>query len=241
MMRIREFVITAAVAAGLSGTAFAQSPAQVANTQIETADHWFASGYLGSNFGSGGSVALTNLNNGNTTNGTEIDRGSQVSINYGGEVGYAFGGRFGAEFMANLAPNFELSDTLLQRRPSVSAYMFNAIALMPTRGEHRFSPFVSGGIGAVHLKSTIFTVDPGATSVNINTLTTQDTGGTQFGWDIGGGLFAFNGPWGLRADVRYYRATTNNNNDITVNGIFLQRELSGLSFWNANFGVAFRW
>src|SRR5262249_3794344 len=183
---------------------------------------------------------LQNLNNARNISGDEIETGSKMSINFGGEIGYVFGGFVGAEFMANYSPNFELSDTLLQRRPSVSAYMGNALFVVPTHGEHRFSPFVSGGIGAVHMRSTIFTVDPGTTNVNINTLQTENIGGTQFGWDIGGGLFAFNGPWGLRADVRYYKATTDNNiSDITVNNIFLHPELSGLSFWDAHFGLTF--
>jgi hypothetical protein len=214
-------------------------PAPAAPAQTN-ADHWFASGYLGSNFGGAGSVALTNLSTGRTLNIN--NNGSNVSVNFGGELGYAFGGKFGAEFMANYSPNFTLGDTLLQRRPAVSAYMFNALAALPMLEEHRFSPFISGGIGWVHLASTIFTVDPTTTNVNINSLTTTNVGGSEFGWDLGGGLMAFNGPWGLRADVRYYRAANNNTfNDTTVNGLFLHRALDGISFWNANLGLVFRW
>jgi hypothetical protein len=219
--------------------AYQPSAAQIANTGIETTDHWFASGYLGPNFGGGGSAALTNTNTGTTIGG--FTNASSLSINFGGEIGYTFGGWIGAEFMANYAPNFSLNDALLTREPSVSAYMGNALFVVPTRGNTRFSPFVSGGIGAIHLQTNIFTVAPTATVVNLSTLTTVNVGGTQFGWDLGGGLFAFNGPWGLRADVRYYRATTNSNNDLSLNGLFLQRTLSGISFWNANFGLAFRW
>ena len=219
--------------------AYQPSPAQVANTGIETSDHWFASAYLGPNFGGGGSAALTNTNTGETIGG--FTNASSVSINFGGEVGYAFGGWIGAEFLVNYAPNFSLNDALLTREPSVSAYMGNALFVVPTRGKTRFSPFLSGGIGGIHLQTNIFTVAPTATQVDLSTLTTANVGGTQFGWNLGGGLFAFNGPWGLRADVRYLRATTNSNNDITLNGLFLQRTLSGISYWNANFGLAFRW
>ena len=234
--------IAAAQSLSPSSAAVAQhpSPAQVANTGIEESDHWFASGFLGSNFGSGGSTSLTNTTTGQTING--FSSGNNLSVNFGGELGYVFGGWIGAELMANWAPNFELNDALVSRSPSVSAYMANGLFLVPTRGEHRFSPFVSGGVGAIHLATSVFTVPPGATSVDITNLPTENVGGTEFGWDIGGGLFAFHGPWGLRADVRYYKATTGNNtSDITLNGLFLQRDLSGLSFWNANFGVAFRW
>src|SRR5689334_11202184 len=177
--------------------ALAQQPTtrQVAHTGIDTNDHWFASAYLGPNFGSGGSAALTNPNTGTTITGFESGR--DLSINFGGEVGYAFAGWIGAEFMANWAPNFQLTDALLSRQPSVSAYMGNALFVVPTSGEHRFSPFVSGGVGAIHLNSTVFTVVPGASTANINLLTTENVGGTQFGWDLGGGVFAFSGPWGL--------------------------------------------
>jgi hypothetical protein len=243
-MRIIDFVITVAVGAGLSGNALAQTPSstQPVNTGTETTDHWFVSGYLGSNFGAGGSTAFQNLNV-NTGTNIEIDRGSTASVNFGGEVGYVFGGWIGAEFMVNYAPNFELSDVFLQRRPNVSTYMGNVLAVVPIGGEHRFTPFVSGGIGGVRLGSTLFTIDPSATTVNINTIDTTTVNKTQFGWNLGGGLFAFNGPWGLRGDVRYYRATTSDDNptDVTIRGVFFQRQLSGLRFWNANFGLAFRW
>jgi hypothetical protein len=93
----------------------------------------------------------------------------------------------------------------------------------------------------MHLASTVFTVVP-VPGANLNTLATTGVSGTEFAWDLGGGLYAFNGPWGLRADVRYFKASTGNNtSDTTLNGLFLHRDLSGLSFWNANFGVAFRW
>ena len=235
-MRTRFFVIAAAVVAGLSGSALAQAPSTApANQGADPVDHWFASAYLGSNFGSAGSTALQNLK------AVEIERGSTLSTNFGGEVGYMFGGMIGVELMANTAPNFTLSDTLLQKSPNVSAYMFNAIAGLPLREGRRFSPFVSGGVGGIHMGSTIFVVDPGTTNVNISTLPTTTVSATNFGWDLGGGVMAFNGPWGLRADVRYYKATTGSNTTpVTIGDVFLRRELSDLSFWNANFGVAFR-
>src|SRR5262245_46137717 len=84
-MRVSHFVITVLVVAGLSSTARAQSPSsaqpvtQPATAYSEPADHWFASAYLGSNFGSGGSSNLENLAN------LDIDNGSTASINFGGE------------------------------------------------------------------------------------------------------------------------------------------------------------
>ena len=98
-MRIARFVITAALMAGLSGTAFAQStttpptPAPSAAYGLDQVDSWFASAYLGSNFGGGGSEFFNN--------DIDIDRGSTASVNFGGELGYAWNGTFGAEFMVN--------------------------------------------------------------------------------------------------------------------------------------------
>jgi hypothetical protein len=284
-MRIADFVITAAVVAGMSGTAlaqnsssaqpvapdtaatssttlaqtplsaelvavgvvktsgqaFAQAPAATPVSPSSSApysDHWFASAYLGTNFGSGGGTEL--LDN----NGVEIDNnngGSTTSVNFGGEVGYVWSG-IGAEFMANYAPNFELSNALLDRRPKVSSYMFNGIYAIPVGTEHTFRPFVSGGVGSVHISADIFTIDP-TTVLNIATLGTERVSGNRFGWDVGGGLMAFNGPWGLRGDLRYFKATSDNTVVIgeTIGDQFLREGLGGLSYWNFNFGVAFRW
>jgi hypothetical protein len=239
-MRIARFVIIAALMAGLSGTAFAQTtatqPAPTAPSAtygLDQVDSWFASAYLGSNFGGSGSEFFDN---------NIIDRGSTASINFGGEIGYAWNGTFGAEFMVNHSPNFEVEDVLFQRRPTINTYMANLLAAAPIGSVGNFRPFISGGIGAVQMRSTIFTVDPSTTTVNINNLDTVTETGSQFGWNLGGGLMAFQGAWGLRADVRYYAATSDNNlTDNTLRGVLLQRQLDGLRFWNANFGVAFKW
>jgi hypothetical protein len=242
-MRIADFGITVVVVAGLSGPALAQSVSSATSSAVTSSaspatssgpDHWFASAYLGSNFGSGNSNNLQNVTNIN------VDTGSNASINFGGEVGYTWAGKIGAEFLANYSPNFELTNVLLERRPNVATYMFNGIAAVPISTEHRFRPFVSGGIGEVALHSTTFTIVP-PTGTNVATLATTTTNGTRFGWDLGGGVMVFNGAWGLRGDVRYYKATVDNNpTDHTIAGVFLTQELSGLSFWNANFGIAFR-
>jgi len=238
-MRIADFVITAAVLGGLPSTALAQASNAPAGSGCcpATEGHWYASAYLGSNFGGPSANIQTNLNN------VPVTSGSSASINFGGELGYVWSGAYGAEFMANYAPNFELGNALLAQRPSVATYMANGIAAVPISiGDTRFRPFVSGGIGSIQLRSTIFVVEPSSTTPSGAALGTMTDNGSRFGWDLGGGLMIFNGAWGLRGDVRYYRASTNNNaTDNTVGGLFLQQSLSGLGFWNANFGVAFRW
>jgi outer membrane protein with beta-barrel domain len=239
-MRIASFMITAALVAGLSGTALAQSTTSQPTTNPsatytdDSVDGWFASAYLGSTFGGGGTSFFDNV--------VDIDRGSSAGLNLGGEIGYAWNGAFGAEFMANHSPNFEVEDRLFQRRPSINTYMVNLLAAVPIGNVGNFRPFVSGGVGSVQMRSTIFTIDPALTTLDVNALDTETATNSQFGWNLGGGLMAFNGAWGLRADVRYFAATSDDNlTDNTLRGALLQRQLSGLSFWNANFGIAFKW
>jgi len=230
------------VAIGVSNTsnkAFAQAPPATPITPSSSgaySNHWFASGYLGTRFGGGNESDLQDAL------GVDIENGSNTSVNFGGEVGYVWSG-FGAEFMGNYSPNFELNNALLQRRPNVSSYMFNGIYAVPFSSNTAAHPFVSGGIGTVRIRSTVFTIDPTTTLLNINDITTERASGGQFGWNVGGGLYAYNGPWGLRADLRYFKATTDDNPVLgeTLHDEFLRVALSGLSYWNFNFGVAFRW
>ena len=136
-----------------------------------------------------------------------------------------------------------MDSLLFQDNPTVNTYMLNVIGAVP-RGN--YFPYVSGGFGAVQLRSTIFTLATAAV-VNpapITTIQTATADGSRFGGNIGGGVMGFSGAWGFRGDIRYYRSTSNNNIDLindTPGSIFAQEVLSGFSFWKANVGVAFRW
>jgi hypothetical protein len=251
-MRIADFVITAAVVAGLSAPAMAQegsgqaiqspatapSPAaatgrnQAVNyTNYPNSDRWVASAFVGTNFGTGFHNNLLDI----TTEGN-----TNTSINFGGEVAYLWGGHIGVEGLAEFSPSFDINDVLLENHPMINTYMANAIATSHFGSEHQFMPYFSGGIGAVQMRSTIFVIDP----VTLNELGTLKETGSRFGGDVGGGLMGFAGKWGFRGDVRYYRASSNNNLDLTDLGtgnVFTQGVLSGLNFWKANVGVAYRW
>jgi hypothetical protein len=241
-MRLADFVITAAAVAGLSGTALAQTPATappaptnpVANTGYNsTGDHWIASAFVGSNFGSGRTGNLA---------GIDTDSNS-TSINFGGQAAYLWGGYVGAEALVDFAPSFEINNLLFQDNPTVNTYMANGIAAVPIGSENRFLPYFSGGIGAVQMRSTIFTADP-ATAVGGAAIDTLSASGSRFGGDVGGGIMGFSGSWGFRGDLRYYKTSVDNNVDLTDLGngnVFTQSVLSGLAFWKANVGVAFRW
>ena len=223
--------------------------------------HWIASGFVGSNFGRNAEPA---------------------SGAFGGSIGYLWKSKFGAEFETGFTPNFELQSNFfgLGIKPEINTYMANAVAAFPIRAEAAWPPYVSGGAGAISLMSG----DEGAAA---NFLTPN---GTKFGGNVGGGLMAFVGNWGFKADVRYYRAagayqtsasgiTSSSPSPSTspapgtpsptptptpgpyaappvhlgtttaqvapAEGVTSQQlvdsALSGLAFWRANVGVAFRW
>lgn len=251
-MKLAGFVITAVVA-GLSGPAFAQTgsgqqsaanpPATqaVATTPSENTRTWMASGFIGTNFGSGRStnVDLSSIE--------DLDSNNSTSVNFGGQIGYVARGVIGGEFLMDFSPGLGGFDNLLfERSPDVNSYMFNLIAVAPFGHAQSYDPYVSGGIGAVTIDSTIFVSDPTRTP-NLAALATQSASGNKFGWNIGGGLMAWSERnWGFRGDVRYYATRGSDGDVFDLNNIgdgsaFTDFELSGISFWKANAGLAFRW
>jgi opacity protein-like surface antigen len=221
-MHASSCVIAAALlAVGLSGTATAQStntpntgqPTTTADYFGATQSHWIASGFVGTNFG---------------------DSTFDPSVTFGGQIGYLWHGIVGTELLGDFAPTFKLSNALLADDPHVYSYMANAIAAVPFGSQGQFQPYISGGVGGIQMRTSIVSLtDPsGTTSGNQ----------TRFGSNIGGGFMGFTGNVGIRGDVRYYKATVDDSfSATTANELFTQGLLSGLDFWRANIGVAFRW
>lgn len=239
-MRIADYVITAAVVAGLSGTAMAQTPTTTQPVPIAAKPHnegyenrWIASAFVGTNFGSGRTDNLAGLDvNNNST-----------SINFGGEAAYLWKSYVGAEALVDFAPSFEINNLLFQDNPNLNTYMANGIAAVPIGSDNQFLPYFSGGIGAVQMRSTIFAIDPATVSGGA-AIDTVSASGSRFGGNVGGGVMGFSGNWGFRGDLRYYKTSVDNNVDLLDVGngnLFTQSVLSGLAFWKANVGVAFRW
>jgi opacity protein-like surface antigen len=184
---------------------------------------WTAAGFIGSYFAAGGQATQAKDING--------------SLTYGGQIGKMYG-HFGAEFLADFAPKYKIDSLALSEHPEVNAYMGNAIGIWSTKFQQRVQPYVSGGIGTIQMHASVLpaTALTGSTS---NTKVWEN----RFGWNAGAGIFAFAGhSIGLRADVRYYSANngTDNPNEPPANRVS-SALLSGLSFWRANIGVAFRW
>jgi opacity protein-like surface antigen len=220
----RALVVTAILATWVT-SAWAQAAPAPAAAPAPPGEYygWTAAGFIGSYFAAGGEATQANNING--------------SLTYGGQVGKMYG-HFGAEFVADFAPKYKIDSVALSEHPEVNTYMANVIGIWNTRFQTHVQPYISGGIGTVQMHASVLPA-------------TALTGGTanvkvwenRFGWDLGGGVFAFAGrAVGLRADIRYYSANngTDNTGDSPAQRVS-SALLSGLSFWRANIGVAFRW
>jgi opacity protein-like surface antigen len=216
-------VVAAWAASALAQTAPAPAPA-AAVSPAAPGEHfgWTAAGFIGSYFGSSGHAPAANDLNGSTT--------------FGGQVGRMWR-HVGAEFIADFAPTYKIDSIALSEHPEVNTYMGNVIGIWSTRYQNYVQPYGSAGIGAIQMRTNVLPVTPitGSTS-NIN------VSQSRFGWNVGGGMFAFAGHTvGIRADIRYYRATTANTLSGTPAEDLTETLLSGLNFWRGNIGVAFRW
>jgi hypothetical protein len=204
----------AAVLAALPSVAIAQS------TGI-TRNHWIVSGSVGSNYG------------GSATR--------ERSANFGGQFAYLWKGVIGAEALTDFSPSLRIDNLALAQHPQVNSYMANVVLAIPLGGDGEFQPYISGGVGGVHLQTTVFNVafaNPSGTAP----IGTSDSGRGKLGTDIGGGVMGFAGTVGFRADVRYYKVPTETTLESTsAVGLFTEGLLSGLSIWRANIGVAVRW
>jgi len=190
-------------------------------TVSDRTSNWIGSVFVGSNFGQ------------------DADR---ASVDFGASLGYMWNGAIGAEFQANFAPDFQLepgrSALLFGDRPWINSYMLNAIAGIPIGGrDARFQPYVSGGVGALTLRSNVLQANDG---------TDIRPDDSRLGGNVGVGVMGFGRTVGLRADVRYFTGFGNNlitdfdTIDSPTEGVGNQI-LSNLNFWRANVGLAFRW
>jgi len=130
-----------------------------------------------------------------STMGDDVD---DASVNFGGGLSYLWNGIIGGEFLAGFTSNADLPE--LATESWLNTYMANVIAAAPIGGPDRlFQPYASGGIGAINLRP------------DIADGTLGNLADTQLGANVGGGLMAFGGNWGLRGDVRWYTGLENTN------------------------------
>jgi hypothetical protein len=178
-------------AAAQSAQPPAPSAAQTTNPQVNTpsdadqpdSNRWIASGLVGSNFG---------------------NNAESASMEFGGAVDYLLKNKYGVEFDTGFTPDFDLQSNFfgLGITPNVNTFMGNAIYAPALGPDGQWQPFISGGVGAISLRS-------GLTSDPLNAALSPND--TRLGGDIGGGVTGFSGIWGFKADVRYYRAAGSYN------------------------------
>jgi len=218
--------LAAAQTTGTTSTTPSTTTTQTTTTTTDTdvigpaVSRWVASGFVGSNFGA-------------SSTGSAAD--------FGGSIGYLWNNWVGGEFLAGFTPNFQVQNVSLfaGETPQVNSYMVNAIGAVPLGADGQWQPFISGGFGAVTMRSGALNTDNGSAFSNV--FSPDDT---RAGGDIGGGVMAFAGAWGVRADVRYFRAFSSSSSITAATGTagaVSSAVLPGLDFWRANIGVALRW
>jgi hypothetical protein len=237
-MRSVNGVLAAAMVTWFSATALAQTPPATpvapaiapADNAGLTRSHWLASAFVGSNFGS--------------TNNDVFSVERSMSFDWGGQIGYLWRGVVGGEFLANFTPSLGVNTFgVLFDNPKVSSYMFNAVGVLPLGDAGQFQPYISGGFGGIQMRFPNGIVGSGILVNGVVTdVTTSSISQTGGGSNLGGGIMAFAGKVGVRADARYFHANTFSNRDASnfANQV-AQSLLSDLNFWRADVGIAFQW
>ena len=192
---------------------------------------WIASFNVGNYFGASAGVE-----------NEFFDERINKSIAFGGQIAYLWRSNVGAEFLADFAPTFKVPSLVLSDHPSLSAYMFNLIYGFRVGSGGRFKPYISGGIGAINMSADLITID---TNLLEGTISASQS---RFGGNVGIGTMGYVGRVGVRADVRWFKANSDNSL-IDLDVVDFSRlddanrlvELSGIKYWRSSLGVAFRW
>lgn len=153
---------------------------------------------------------------------------------FGGSFGWMRGGIFGFETDISFSPDFfGDSDSLLIGDNSMTTWMGNAILGIPFGGQRGFGvrPYAVGGFGGFRQRIENVTGLIGFSNTN-------------WGYDVGGGVFVyFTNNFGLRGDVRYFKTTFDVNDVIDLVGIDF--DLNGdevdVDFTRYTVGLSLRW
>jgi opacity protein-like surface antigen len=163
---------------------------------------------------------------------------------FGGFVGRTFGGQtdasapvfggvlggvqprgVGFEIDFGHSPDFFDTEDLTGVKTSITTVMGNlVVGGAAARG---VAPFVSGGVGLIRAN-----VDAGDLLDNLST--------NDFGLNIGGGanvMFASN--LGVRGDIRYFRAFTDESSDDEIPDFGV--DVGDFDFWRGSVGLVVRW
>jgi len=153
---------------------------------------------------------------------------------FGGSFGYMRGGIFGFETDISFSPDFfGDSDSLLIGDNSMTTWMGNVIVGIPFGGQTGFGvrPYGVGGFGGFRQRIDNITGLIGFSNTN-------------WGYDVGGGVFVyFTNHFGVRGDVRYFKTTLNVNDLIDL--VDIDFDLNGnevdVDFTRYSIGLSLRW
>jgi opacity protein-like surface antigen len=203
-MSFRKLFMTGALALTVSTLAPAKASAD-----------WLFSPFIGGTFG--GSAKITDIEGDDKE---EFNR----KLTYGASLAYLGGGFAGFEVDFGYSPNFFGSDSddslNLVGDGNVTTLMANVIFAAP-KGPVR--PYVSGGGGLLR------------TNVESAGGLFSDANRNDFGFDVGAGVMGFfSDNVGLRGDIRYFRAVSNDDDDS------VDLNLGSFKFWRGSVGLTFR-
>jgi len=207
---------TTTTTVGQTSTTSSQSSSSGSGYFHRWENQGLVSGFVGASFNNNGDT-INAVSTGTTTS-TDLSNSSGSSSDFGGSVGYLWHSVVGGEFLAGFTPNFEMRNSLVPTddpTPRVSTYMFNLMGAVPIGDEARWQPYVSGGWGAVMLHNSA-TTSSIMTSTGSTAAFMDDESHT--GGNIGVGMLAFLGNWGVRGDIRYFTAFSGNNTSTTTTG-----------------------
>jgi opacity protein-like surface antigen len=192
--------------------------ALVATPSKASAD-WLFTPYVGYNWG--GSANFINF--------SDVDDEFEQRANFGVSLGWMGAGVLGFEFDLGFTPNFFENTTGSSDfefgKSNVTTLMGNLIVGVPIGGQHGvgFRPYAVGGVGLIRSSvggaDDFFEVDSNDWGINVGA----------------GAMFFFSDRFGLRGDVRYFRALTD-----TVPEDLLEVGLGDFHFWRGTVGATFR-
>jgi hypothetical protein len=191
---------------------------------------WVASAFIGSSFSTSSNTLEQTLNSNNNV---------PAGLTYGGQVGYLWHGIVGGEFIFDRAPDVGFDSIFLATQPHVNSYMGNVIGAYPMGADGRYQPYVSGGFGSIGIHTELFALPDG-----VGNRVQVESNENRWGANLGGGAYAYVNRFGVRGDVRWFKASGSSNDIFDANtpaDVMARALLSDLSFWRGTVGLAFRW
>jgi opacity protein-like surface antigen len=145
-------------------------------------------------------------------------------------VALGFGGLIGLEFEAARIRLGDFEDIpVVDVNAHATTYMGNFVVRLPTGP---VQPYGAVGLGMVRVTGDVDVPILGEV---------VSAGASDWGWNLGGGLFLFPVPnIGIRGDIRHFRTGSLSWDDLTDIGGIGDLPLPELDFWRATVGVTFK-